>query len=239
MRNTWLIQDSRYEHIVGLAGHHGFCTELHIECIYSIKLAAIHGLWLASFSLDRQRSTHTGAHASCLTASHQHFKHCCPATCLNSDSCSRLTYQCVVAQPSHALFKEILAGAAGFEVDRLVETKGLDAIDRYTATPPLFLTLKKNSRHFLLHSAPHIVRHRLNDRPDVLEVRPCHVRVYCSCHVWLHAQARCVTHGSEGAMLTAAGLTQYGHLVSARRGLLAQQLTNQNLQICTCGKCNG
>lgn len=33
-------------------------------------------------------------------------------------------------QPSHALFKEFLAGAAGFEVDRLVETKGADAIDR-------------------------------------------------------------------------------------------------------------
>lgn len=27
--------------------------------------------------------------------------------------------------------QEILAGAAGFEVDRLVETKGLDAIDRW------------------------------------------------------------------------------------------------------------
>lgn len=36
-------------------------------------------------------------------------------------------------EPSHALFKEILAGAAGFEVDRLVETKGLDSIDRYRA----------------------------------------------------------------------------------------------------------
>ncbi|KAK9791603.1 hypothetical protein WJX73_004101 [Symbiochloris irregularis] len=35
--------------------------------------------------------------------------------------------------PSHALFKEILAGAAGFEVDRLAETKGLDAIDRHKA----------------------------------------------------------------------------------------------------------
>jgi len=36
-------------------------------------------------------------------------------------------------QPSHALMKEILAGIAAAEVDKLVETKGLDYIDRHKA----------------------------------------------------------------------------------------------------------
>lgn len=36
-------------------------------------------------------------------------------------------------EPSHALMKEILAGIAAAEVDKLVETKGLDWIDRHKA----------------------------------------------------------------------------------------------------------
>lgn len=36
-------------------------------------------------------------------------------------------------QPSHALMKEILAGIAAAEVDKLVETKGLDYVDRHKA----------------------------------------------------------------------------------------------------------
>jgi len=35
--------------------------------------------------------------------------------------------------PSHALAKEILAGFAGAEVDKLAETKGLDWVDREKA----------------------------------------------------------------------------------------------------------
>lgn len=34
---------------------------------------------------------------------------------------------------SHAFAKELIAGIAGAEVDKLVETKGLDAIDREKA----------------------------------------------------------------------------------------------------------
>ncbi|KAH8887375.1 hypothetical protein GQ53DRAFT_693153 [Thozetella sp. PMI_491] len=34
---------------------------------------------------------------------------------------------------SHGLAKELLAAAAGFEVDKLVETKGLDFVDREKA----------------------------------------------------------------------------------------------------------
>jgi len=36
-------------------------------------------------------------------------------------------------QPSHALMKEILAGIAAAEVDKLIETKGLDWVDRHKA----------------------------------------------------------------------------------------------------------
>ncbi|KAF8464513.1 hypothetical protein JB92DRAFT_2580910, partial [Gautieria morchelliformis] len=36
-------------------------------------------------------------------------------------------------QPSHVLMKEILAGIAAAEVDKLVETKGMDWIDRHKA----------------------------------------------------------------------------------------------------------
>jgi len=36
-------------------------------------------------------------------------------------------------QPSHALMKEMLAGIAAFEVDKLVETKGLDWVDKHKA----------------------------------------------------------------------------------------------------------
>jgi hypothetical protein len=36
-------------------------------------------------------------------------------------------------EPSHALMKEILAGIAAAEVDKLVETKGLDYVDRHKA----------------------------------------------------------------------------------------------------------
>ncbi|KAI9568496.1 hypothetical protein HD554DRAFT_2098587 [Boletus coccyginus] len=34
---------------------------------------------------------------------------------------------------SHSTAKEILAGAAGFFIDRMVETKGLDALDKHKA----------------------------------------------------------------------------------------------------------
>lgn len=34
---------------------------------------------------------------------------------------------------SHALAKEILAGIAGAEIDKLFETKGLDALDKHKA----------------------------------------------------------------------------------------------------------
>lgn len=57
---------------------------------------------------------------------------CCPTQSSELRLCCRYEEHLANTgqEPSHALFKEILAGAAGFEVDRLVETKGLDSIDR-------------------------------------------------------------------------------------------------------------
>ncbi|TDL16899.1 hypothetical protein BD410DRAFT_701083, partial [Rickenella mellea] len=51
-------------------------------------------------------------------------------------------------QPSHAVMKEILAGIAAAEVDKLVETKGLDYIDRHH--------VKKMAEH----QAHHLAKHR-------------------------------------------------------------------------------
>ena len=55
-------------------------------------------------------------------------------------------------KPSHQLFKEIAAGIAAGEVDKLCETKGLDYIDREKAkcVPGVACTL--------LHAAPHCMR---------------------------------------------------------------------------------
>lgn len=49
-------------------------------------------------------------------------------------------------EPSHSLMKEMLAGIAAAEVDRLIETKGLDYIDRHKAHK-----MAKKQAHHLAH----------------------------------------------------------------------------------------
>lgn len=49
-------------------------------------------------------------------------------------SSGRLTYRFFLGEPvNHAFAKELIAGIAGAEVDKLFETKGLDFLDREKA----------------------------------------------------------------------------------------------------------